>query len=116
MSLRAPTTFQEARFQYCNYGYDKSKFTSREDCMTNYNPSPAVYTKPDNSRFIKSRPKPTYPSNILEDKKAIEIAKKEADKFEAELKASNKNRQKNIMYIGGALIIGAALYFYYKKK
>jgi hypothetical protein len=39
MSLRAATTKQEAIFQYCNYGYDKSKYTSREDCMSRYNPS-----------------------------------------------------------------------------
>jgi hypothetical protein len=33
MSLRAPQNAAEAKFQYCNYGYDKSKYSSFEDCM-----------------------------------------------------------------------------------
>ena len=37
MSLLAPQTKEEGKFQYCNYGYDKTKFKSFEDCMTNYN-------------------------------------------------------------------------------
>ena len=36
MSLFAPRTEGEAKFQYCNYGYDKSKYTSFEDCMAKY--------------------------------------------------------------------------------
>ena len=37
MSLLAPQTKEEGKFQYCNYGYDKTKFKSFDDCMTNYN-------------------------------------------------------------------------------
>ena len=33
MSLRAPQNAAEAKWQYCNYGYDKSKYSSFEDCM-----------------------------------------------------------------------------------
>lgn len=36
MSLRAPQTASEAKFQHCNYGYDKSKFSSFDDCMKRY--------------------------------------------------------------------------------
>jgi hypothetical protein len=36
MSILAPRNAQEAKFQYCNYGYDKSKYTSFEDCMAKY--------------------------------------------------------------------------------
>jgi len=37
MSLMAPRTPEEGKFQYCNYGYDTTKFKSFDDCMTNYN-------------------------------------------------------------------------------
>lgn len=37
MSLTAPKTKEEGRFQYCNYGYDTTKFKSFDDCMANYN-------------------------------------------------------------------------------
>jgi hypothetical protein len=36
MSLFAPRTKGEEKFQYCNYGYDKSKYKSFDDCMANY--------------------------------------------------------------------------------
>ena len=36
MSLRAPLTSGEAKFQHCNYGYDTTKYKSFEDCMANY--------------------------------------------------------------------------------
>ena len=36
MSLFAPTTEGEGKFQYCNYGYDRAKYTSFEDCMARY--------------------------------------------------------------------------------
>jgi hypothetical protein len=38
MSLRAPQNAGEAKFQYCNYGYDRNKYTSFDDCMKNYKP------------------------------------------------------------------------------
>jgi hypothetical protein len=34
MSLKAPRTCKEGIWQYCNYGYDKAKYTSFQDCMT----------------------------------------------------------------------------------
>jgi hypothetical protein len=36
MSLFAPRTSGEAKFQHCNYGYDTSKYKSFDDCMANY--------------------------------------------------------------------------------
>ena len=36
MSLFAPKSESEAKFQYCNYGYDKAKYTSWEDCMARH--------------------------------------------------------------------------------
>ena len=36
MSLRAPETKEEQKFQHCNYGYDTSKYKSFDDCMANY--------------------------------------------------------------------------------
>ena len=36
MSLRAPQTKEEQKFQHCNYGYDTSKYKSFDDCMKNY--------------------------------------------------------------------------------
>lgn len=33
MSLMAATSVEGGIFQYCTYGYDTSKYTSREDCM-----------------------------------------------------------------------------------
>jgi hypothetical protein len=34
MSLLPAGTCEESVWQYCNYGYDKSIYSSREDCMT----------------------------------------------------------------------------------
>ena len=36
MSLQAPQNIAEQKFQYCNYGFDKSKFRDFNDCMANY--------------------------------------------------------------------------------
>jgi hypothetical protein len=36
MASRAPETKEEQKFQYCNYGYDTSKYKSFDDCMANY--------------------------------------------------------------------------------
>jgi hypothetical protein len=36
MSLRAPQTAAEGKFQYCNYGRNKDKYPTFEDCMKNY--------------------------------------------------------------------------------
>jgi len=33
MSLIAATTCGEGVFQYCNYGYDKTKYNSYQECM-----------------------------------------------------------------------------------
>jgi hypothetical protein len=32
MSFAPPTTCKEGIFQYCNYGYDKNKYSSIADC------------------------------------------------------------------------------------
>lgn len=36
MSLFPARTPEEAKFQYCNYGYDKDLYTSFDDCMARY--------------------------------------------------------------------------------
>ena len=46
MSLFAPRNEGEAKFQYCNYGYDKSKYTSFEDCMAKYGKDTAKQDEP----------------------------------------------------------------------
>ena len=35
MAILAPRNAQEAKWQYCNYGY-KAKYTSFEDCMARH--------------------------------------------------------------------------------
>jgi hypothetical protein len=35
MAILAPRNAQEAKFQYCNYGY-RAKYTSFEDCMARH--------------------------------------------------------------------------------
>lgn len=39
MSLFPPRTQGEAQWQHCNYGYDRSKYNSMEDCMKDIDPS-----------------------------------------------------------------------------
>ena len=39
MSLQAATTKGEGHWQYCNYGYDKTKYNSMADCMKDIDPS-----------------------------------------------------------------------------
>ena len=35
MSILPPRSNQEAKFQYCNYGRNKDKYPTFEDCMKN---------------------------------------------------------------------------------
>ena len=62
MALRAPQNAAEAKFQYCNYGYDKSKYSSFEDCMkrheSKFSPPP-----PQNKETVQGAPLPNDPSN-----------------------------------------------------
>jgi hypothetical protein len=37
MSLMPAKTCEEAAFNYCNYGYDKSKYSSRDECLKGEN-------------------------------------------------------------------------------
>lgn len=37
MSLMAPNSAPQSAFQYCMYGYDKSKYSSFEDCLAKNN-------------------------------------------------------------------------------
>jgi hypothetical protein len=39
MSLFPSTTKGEEQWQHCNYGYDRSKYNSMEDCMKDIDPS-----------------------------------------------------------------------------
>ena len=64
MSILAPRNAQEAKFQYCNYGY-AAKYKSREDCMANYEKdtqnaielAKSLLASRDNTT-IKDEPKP----------------------------------------------------------
>jgi hypothetical protein len=62
MALRAPQNAAEAKFQYCNYGYDKSKYSSFEDCMkrheSKFSPPP-----PQDKKTMEGAPLPNDPSN-----------------------------------------------------
>ena len=106
MSLRAATTAEEARFQYCNYGYDKSKYTSREDCLARYNPSPAVYTKPIERKPIDDLPIGGGAAGGWNIPKLPEIKNKQVE----------PTKKNNLPMIIGVVVIGAILYFFYKKK
>lgn len=70
MSLRAPQNAAEAKFQYCNYGYDKTKYSSFGDCMkrhvSNFTPLPSTQ-KPEPTQ-TKPEPKqdPTNPVSEVE--------------------------------------------------
>ena len=48
MSLRAPQTAAEGKFQYCNYGRNRDKYPTFEDCMKNYMPNVAKTEFPQN--------------------------------------------------------------------
>jgi hypothetical protein len=48
MSLLPPRSNQEAKFQYCNYGRNRDKYPTFEDCMKNYMPNVAKTEFPQN--------------------------------------------------------------------
>lgn len=57
MSLKAPKDCKEGVFQYCNYGYDKNKYTSSSDCMNKKmkeDCSPGIYSQVVGSFILKS--------------------------------------------------------------
>lgn len=45
MSLVAPKNCKESAFQYCNYGYDKTKYSSITDCLAGENAKCTPETK-----------------------------------------------------------------------
>lgn len=47
MSLVAPKDCNEAAFQYCNYGYDKTKYSSISDCLAGEKAKCPTNTKVD---------------------------------------------------------------------
>ena len=62
MALRAPQNAAEAKFQYCNYGYDKSKYSSFEDCMKRHE-SKFSPPSPQNKETMQGAPLPNDLSN-----------------------------------------------------
>ena len=62
MALRAPQNAAEAKFQYCNYGYDKSKYSSFEDCMKRHE-SKFSPPSPQNKETMQGAPLPNNSSN-----------------------------------------------------
>lgn len=64
MSLYAPQTKEEGKFQYCNYGYDKTKFKSFEDCMTNYNKVFYPATTTDSKEQVLAQSLSDYRANL----------------------------------------------------
>ena len=61
MALRAPQNAAEAKFQYCNYGYDKSKYSSFEDCMKRHESK--FSPPPQNTETMEGADLPNDPSN-----------------------------------------------------
>ena len=57
MALRAPQNAAEAKFQYCNYGYDKSKYSSFADCMKRHE-SKFTPPPPQNKETMQGIPLP----------------------------------------------------------
>lgn len=60
MSLQAPKSCGEAVFQYCNYGYDKTKYSSYQDCISRH---PAVAC-PDGDTIYENKEKPKTQNQI----------------------------------------------------
>ena len=65
MAERAPQNAAEAKFQYCNYGYDKSKYSSFEDCMKRHESkfSPPPQDKKTMEKTMEGAPLPNDSSN-----------------------------------------------------
>ena len=74
MALRAPQNAAEAKFQYCNYGYDKSKYSSFEDCMkrheSKFSPPP-----PQDKKSEQGAPLPTNPVSEVEGLFGVRMSK-----------------------------------------
>lgn len=139
MSLQAPRTPEEGKFQYCNYGYDSTKFKSFDDCMTNYNkvfniesntqkPSKFDYSGinemlKNSIPFIPPFMQPIIKNGSDFNKQKSEIERQqilalEQKKYDAEKAMSDaqKNKTKEPIYYilvtAGVMIAG---YFAYKK-
>jgi len=115
MSLFAPRTLAEGKFQYCNYGYDSTKFKSLDDCMTNYD---KVFNVNTNSSYNPN----TYKVNISEEQKALEKEKQQVvleEKRLLELQnqptQSFLEKHKNYLLIAGAVVLGFLAYKKFKK-
>jgi hypothetical protein len=79
MALRAPQNAAEAKFQYCNYGYDKSKYSSFEDCMkrheSKFSPPPPKDQKTEGGAILPNDPK--NPVSEVEGLFGIRLTKKQ---------------------------------------
>ena len=107
MSLRAAQTCDERVFQYCNYGYDRKKYSSLEDCMTKEKLKCNNVSMPE---YKLPNPQKKFPNTAFtEEERAAAI------NFENKVRNEN-NRRKNmtIVLIVGVAIIG--IYFAKKKK
>lgn len=129
MSLLAPQTKEEGKFQYCNYGYDKTKFKSFDDCMTNYNKvffTPTTtdlkpinkfeVTCKDGTKDVSNGKNPPCTKNggvmvnnqIVKQLKTLEQSQKEIDEQVAKIKFPLKTT-----LITSAVPLGLAYYSYY---
>jgi hypothetical protein len=61
MALRAPQNAAEAKLQYCSYGYDKSKYSSFEDCMKRHESK--FSPPPQDKKTMEGAPLPNDSSN-----------------------------------------------------
>ena len=114
MSLIAPRTKEEEKFQYCNYGYDKNKYTSFDDCMANYGKADGVKITPT----PLNQGTPTDPKSFNQGKTFGEqspttiegIANTGANNI-----LNNKHNTNNYLIIGVAIVIGYLIYKKIKK-
>jgi hypothetical protein len=117
MSLRPAETKEEGKFQYCSYGYDRTKFKSFDDCMTNYNKVFYPPTTTDLPIVVKPTTDEVKKQNLLVGDTDILTAE---DKFYEKLGIKYHNthmfgvasRMKGRFYLAVVLVGG---YFAYKK-
>jgi hypothetical protein len=109
MSLYAPRTKEQAKFQYCNYGYDKNKYTSFDDCMANYGkvdgvkitPTPLNQGKTFVEGGVVGEPSPTRTEPT--------------PNTDANNILNNKHNTSTYFIIGVAIVIGYLIYKKIKK-
>jgi hypothetical protein len=132
MSLFAPRTKSEEKFQYCNYGYDSSKFKSFDDCIANYDkyyksnlPDSLPILQLPNEPIKKSTPKVTMKltcndgtislgdfSNIIPCEKNGGV--KSMTKLNTEQKSFFEEHKNHLLLVAG-LVVGYLLYKKFKK-